>query len=608
VKKNWIYVASLLVVGLAGEATAQIQVGNNLMMNLNGSLTFGYSAAYGDLTASTHTLGAGGNGDLTGSYYNPKFFSFSIAPYYNQNRNNSASQSISDATGLNATASIFSGSSFPGFVSYAKAYNSSGTFGVPGLVDFTTHGNSDVFSVGWSEILPDKPHVSFTYQQGKSDYSLYGTESDSSSSHRSFSTQASDEIKGFQLNGSFHHDSNHSLFPQIFTDQAPAQSDSTGTGYSFGLGHKLPLNGSFSANASRSDTNFNFAGGTYDATIDSVTGNLSINPTHSLTMGMSSNYTDNLAGTLYQPILVAGGGVPASVSQSSHALDVSGFGTYAVGSTGLSLNGTVGHREQSFLGTSLTANTYTATASYGIELLGGFFNSVAGLIRTTLDPSQQTTLGYITSANYSRQVGAWSLNGAFNYSRNTQTFLVSFLNSGYGYSGSASRRLGALRWNGTFSINKSTVSGLSDSDSSSQNYSTAVSLKRFAVSGSYSRSTGNAILTSTGLTPTPVPTPGLGLDQILYGGHAWSAGIGATPIRGLTLAASYASSRNNTFASSVASTDKFDTLNATAQYQFRKMYFRGGFTRFVQGFSVAGTPPAMVGSYYIGVYRWFDFF
>jgi hypothetical protein len=608
VKKNWILIGSLVVAGFAGQAAAQIQVGNNLMMNMNGSLTFGYSAGYGDVTASTHTIGAGGNGNLTGSYYNPKFFSFSIAPYYNENRNNSASQSISDASGVNASAAIFSGSSFPGFVSFAKAFNSSGTFGVPGLANFTTHGNSDVFSVGWSEIIPEKPHVSFTYQQGHNDYSLYGTQSDSTSSNRNFSTQASDDIKGFLLNSSYHHDSNHSVFPQIFTDQAPAEADSSGNGYSFGLGHKLPLNGSISANASRSDTNFNFAGGTYDATIDSVNGGLSVNPTHSLTLGMSSNYTDNLAGTLYQPILVAGGGIPASVRQSSHALDVSGFGTYAVGSTGLSLNSSVGHREQSFLGSSLTANTYTATATYGREAFGGFFNCVGGLIRTTLDPSQQTTLGYITSANYARQVGAWSLNGSFNYSRDTQTFLVAFLSSGYGYSASASRRLGALRWSGTLSASQTTVSGLSNSDSSSHNYSTALSLKRFAVSGSYSRSTGNAILTSNGLTPTPVPTPGLGLDQILYGGHAWSAGVGATPIRGLTLAASYASSRNNTFASAIGSTDKFDTLNATAQYQFRKMYFRGGFTRFVQGFSVAGTPPAMVGSYYIGVYRWFDFF
>ena len=600
--------AVVAVAALRMQAVAQVQVGNNLMMNLNGSMTFGYSAGYGDATASNHNIGVGGNGNLTGSYYNPKFFSFSVAPFYNQSRNNSASQSISDASGVNASASIFSGSNFPGFISYAKAYNSSGSFGVPGLADFTTHGNSDVFSLGWAENIPDKPRLSFTYQQGHSDYSLYGTQSDSSSSNRSFSTQASYDLEGFTLNSSYHHDADHSIFPQIFTDQAPAESDSSGNGYSFGVGHKLPWNGSFSANASRSDTNFNFVGGSYNATIDTVTGGLSLNPLHSLTVGMSSNYTDNLAGTLFQPILTAGGSIPENVTQSSHALDTSGFATYAVGSTGLSLNGSVGHREQSFLGAALTADSYTASATYGRGFLGGFFNSVAGIIRTTLEPSEQTTLGYVTSMNYTRQIGAWSLAGSFNYSRDTQTFLVSFLSSGYGYSGSASRKLGALRWNGTFSVNKTTVAGLSGSDSSSQNFSTALSMKKIALNGSYSKSSGNAILTSNGLTPTPVPTPGLGLDQILYGGRAWSAGFGATPIRGLTLSASYSSSRNNTFASLIASTDRFDTLNSTVQYQFRRMYFRGGFTRFVQGFSVAGTPPAMVGSYYIGVYRWFDLF
>ena len=43
-------------------------------------------------------------------------------------------------------------------------------------------------------------------------------------------------------------------------------------------------------------------------------------------------------------------------------------------------------------------------------------------------------------------------------------------------------------------------------------------------------------------------------------------------------------------------------------YQFRKLGFQAGYSRLVQGFSVTGTPPTMVGSFYVGVSRWFNFF
>jgi hypothetical protein len=38
------------------------------------------------------------------------------------------------------------------------------------------------------------------------------------------------------------------------------------------------------------------------------------------------------------------------------------------------------------------------------------------------------------------------------------------------------------------------------------------------------------------------------------------------------------------------------------------MGINGGYTRLVQGFSASGTAPASVSSFYIGVYRWFNFF
>ena len=63
---------------------------------------------------SDHSLSLGGTGTLSGFYYNPNFLSFTVSPYLNQARDNSAFQSISDASGVNFSSSIFGGSHFPG--------------------------------------------------------------------------------------------------------------------------------------------------------------------------------------------------------------------------------------------------------------------------------------------------------------------------------------------------------------------------------------------------------------------------------------------------------------------------------------------------------------
>jgi hypothetical protein len=49
-------------------------------------------------------------------------------------------------------------------------------------------------------------------------------------------------------------------------------------------------------------------------------------------------------------------------------------------------------------------------------------------------------------------------------------------------------------------------------------------------------------------------------------------------------------------------------INALFTYQVRKMYVTGGYSNIVQGFSVTGTAPENVSSFYIGISRWFNFF
>ncbi len=101
-------------------AQAQLKLGES-SNNLNGTLSAGYNADYGNLIPSDHSLSFGGTGTLSGFYYNPNFLSYTISPYVNQARDNSSFQSISDASGVNVSTSIFAGSKFPGSITYSKS-------------------------------------------------------------------------------------------------------------------------------------------------------------------------------------------------------------------------------------------------------------------------------------------------------------------------------------------------------------------------------------------------------------------------------------------------------------------------------------------------------
>ena len=81
-------VALTLTLGIA--ASAQLQVGDDLLMNLNGNLSAGYNAGYSNFGPSNHGFVLGGNANLRGSYYNPKFLSFTVSPFYNRSRANSS--------------------------------------------------------------------------------------------------------------------------------------------------------------------------------------------------------------------------------------------------------------------------------------------------------------------------------------------------------------------------------------------------------------------------------------------------------------------------------------------------------------------------------------
>src|SRR5246500_1000362 len=197
-----IFVGMLL---LACGLRAQVTVGDDLNMNLGGSLAVGYVGANGNLAQSTHSLSMGGEADLRGNYLDPRVINFVLSPYYNLSRANSSVQSIFDASGVNASAQFFSGSRYPGSISFGKDWNHEGEFGLPGTVPYKTRGSDQYFNVNWSYFQPSLPSLSVSYGFGDSDYEVLGASTQGSSHSRVFSLHSGYQLLGFNLIGGHSH-------------------------------------------------------------------------------------------------------------------------------------------------------------------------------------------------------------------------------------------------------------------------------------------------------------------------------------------------------------------------------------------------------------------
>jgi hypothetical protein len=607
---------------LALRTSCQVQAGD-LSMNMSGVVSGGYNGQYGNVIGSSHGLDFGGNGTLTGSYYDPNFLNFNFTPYYNQSRANSNFQSIFETSGFNLNSGIFSGSHFPGSVNYAKAYNSQGSFGIPGVTNFTTHGNSDTFGINWSELIPDRPALTVGYQRGSNDYSLFGTDQTGETHFQSFNARSSYRLEGFNLGAYYSKSVSDSTFPELFgSTLQQTTSDADTNTFGFSAGHTLPLHGSISTSFNRSDINSNYLGYKFNGAIDTVNATAGIQPTNKLHLQASASYTDNLSGTLYQAIVptttgasssatsqATSSGATTSSDQSSHSWDMIGSASYSF-LPNLQAQIFGERREQSYLGQAYGGNSVGGGLSYGRVLFGGGFNASFFASDNTADNNNTNSLGLNTSAGYNHAIGRWNASGNFSYAQNMQTLLVRYTTSYYSYSASLRRSFGNnLSWSGTAGGSRTGLTILPGTESDSQSYSTGLSYSHWiGTSASYAKSNGQGLLNGGGIVPTPIPPIIPGNLLILYGGHSYSFSLSSSPARRLTIAAAYSHANLNINNGGNASWNKAEQFNAQMQYQFRKMYFTGGYTRLLQGFSAAGTPPNVVSSFSLNVSRWFNFF
>ncbi|MFZ0419867.1 MAG: hypothetical protein WAM04_17340 [Candidatus Sulfotelmatobacter sp.] len=594
-------------------AGAQVALGD-LHVTANGRLESLYSGAYGNLAGTDdHSLGFSGQGMINGYYYNPNFLSFSVLPYYGRSQDNSDSQSITDASGYNGTVSLFQGSHFPGFVGFNQTWNNSGTYGIPGVAGLATVNDNHAFNVGWSALIPGLPTLSVGFSDTAGTSSLLGSASTTASSTRNFNLGSSYNLGGYYMSGGFIHlDNNVDLSGIEGTASGEPESETahgSSNQYRFIVQGPLPYRRS---NASLSMTRGTYSNddslsGTNYGTTDTINGNVNL-MFPKAPVALTTSYTDNLLGSVEQQ-LVSNGQVPLAGlnAPESRSFTVEAS-TYVNVLPRLMVGGYVGRTQQFFDGENFGLTQVGFTANYN------FLHKLKGLTfygGANDNASQQGNehVGLVGNVAYNRYIGKWQINGNFLYNQNTQTFLVMYTTSTLNYGGTVKRQISSdLTWATVASVIHSGFEQVAGNSSKGESFTTMLIWKQASVSGIYSKSSGAGLLTSTGIVTTPtVPAQALG-NAILFNGSNYGVNVSLYPIRHLIVSTAWSRSLSNTNSPVLLSNSGNTNIYGFAGYEYRKLLFQAGYTRFDQSISNSGTLPSMLTSYSFGISRWFKGF
>jgi hypothetical protein len=599
-RTNWLWIAVLMG---AATAHAQLEIGDNLKMHLNGSLGGGYNGAFGntDLTSS-HSQGLSGTADLTGYYFNPNFLSFQFRPYYDRNQANTESQSITRGTGFGTSVGLFGGSHFPGSISFGKDFSSSSEFRIAGVPSLSADSSGQSFAINWSALVPNLPTFLASYSIGSSTAS-YLESLKSESSSKNLTLNSGYQMLGFQLHGNLAHLTSSSSTPLFLTSET-LHSGGTGNSYGVTAQHSLPFNGGIGLGWSHSNF-MNDDRSEWDTT--SYSAGTSFSPWRRLSLFQNAGYVTDLAAAFGQSVL--NGAVPANLRSEHGSAGVSyGAGASYLLGRGLTVGGHFTHRVQWYTDTRYEDTQYGGNLNYNhASRFFGFLYFGFGLVDTASKVGNQG-LGFNANVGMNRKFGHWDTSADFTYSQNVQTMIAIATTSSYNYGASIRRKINnELNWGGAFRASHSGIVMQDGTGNSAESFNSSLHWRKYNLGGSYSQSSGTAVFTSTGeLTASPL-APLITTDFMLF--NARSLAVNAsTNLRRLSFGGGYARFTSSTTRTGVGTFNTGERYNVRTEYRLRRFSLTGGFNRSTQEVSSVAGGPRTVNAYYVSFSRWFNVF
>lgn len=616
--RRWCYrLAAMLLLALP--AAAQLTVGEYLHMNLNGNIGYTYAGGYNQ-GASDHSMGFTGNAFLNGNYYNPNFLNFNISPYYNREQTNNVFGSLTNTTGVSSNVNLFSGSHFPGSISYNKMSNGISAFGVPGSdLGLAQHTNNQALTFGWSALIPDWPTLNITYGINDTTNSIIDETGSDTDSSKILNILSNYRWDGFTMTGQFTHRNDNARFGEFLqsaegTPGLPVTSLSSSNSYGATIQHALPFTGSFGVSYNRLGYSYNYEDSYSEhnsGNSSTLNANAAFHPTNKLGVSFNTSYNDSLLGSVPQQVLNTGTPVNLTSASSFHSELVGSDVFYQI-FRNLGVHADVEHERQSFLGQTYSATQFGGSANfeYDRSILKGLSFSVG--VVDTAQQQYNTGVGFVGNLNYNRKFYGWAVGGNFSYAQNTQTALLIYTTSSYSYLASLSRKVGGRSFFMLgYSGSHSGITANSGTTSSAGRIWTSFLYRGNSLNVYYNNSNGLAILSANGLVPVPttVPTQVFAAGSVTsYMSKGWGASLGVNPTKRLTVSAGWSKSEGSTIDPTLSIFTNNQLYNAVMQYRLRKIFVNGGYTRLQQSVTTTAGVPLMVTSYYIGFSRWFNFF
>ena len=489
------WLAGLILLALP--CAAQMQVGDNLHMNLSGDLGVSYAGG-NNQGLSDHSLGFSGDGTLTGNYYNPNFLNFNVDPFYNRNQSNSVFGSLTNVTGVTSNANLFSGSHFPGSVSYNRVFNATSQFGVPGSdIGLAQHSDTQGFGVGWSELIPDWPTIVANYSVNSSSNSILGLEGNNHETDHTLNVMSQYLWDGFHMMGQFVHRNMYADFSEMANLTPPVRTNSSSNSYGATVQHALPLAGTFGVQWNHLDYNYDYADsfatkGSGGSNV--LNGNASFHPTNKLGVSFIADYNDSLLGSVPEPAL-NGGAALNMVTLGTFRSELLGSDVYYQLLKNLGVHGDITHVHQTFLGHSYDATQFFGGANFNFShsLLKGLSFSLG--VVDTVQQTDNTGVGIVGTVNYTRKFSGWDVTANFSYAQNVQTVMLVYTTSSYTYMGSVRRRLSDRTYfMAGYSGAHSGITANSGTTSSAQRVWTTFMHRGYTLNTFYNDSRGQAIL------------------------------------------------------------------------------------------------------------------
>jgi hypothetical protein len=587
----------------AASARAQMTVGDQFHLSMNGSLGASYDGSFGKDISSSHGLGLGLNGVLDGYYFNPNFLSFHVRPYYDRMQSNEESQTLSRGSGVESSISLFGGSHFPGSISYGRDFNNDSEFriaGVPSVLGSSSGSNMDI---SWSALLKGLPSFHANYLISNSTSTLLGTTDQSKSSSKSFSLNSDYKFGGFSLHGNLNHYNTEFLSPNFLTPEIISNA-STSTHYSVTAMRRLPLSGSLALAWSRT----NSENGPNDSENSSYSASLVLSPLRRLTVSETWNYTTNVIAAFEQSLAGDQNSSLWGAQSGWGAMYLNTLGTLTMG-RGISISGHLNHRIQYLQGRTIEDTQYGGNMSFReSNRFLGFLHFSVGLLDTATQEGN-SGVGLVSNLSMTRKFGRWDTSADVSYSQFTQTLFSVATTSNYGFGGSLRRKINSsTHWSASLRESHSGLTTQDGNNNVSYTGATNLSWNRYSFSSSYAQSNGAAVLGADGsLNPTPL---GPVISTYFLTFNARSFGINSTfrLLRPLTVFSGYTnvSSRTNQRALDVFNNG--DRFNVRLELRLRRLNIFAGVDRAVQESSAISGGQRAVNSYYVSLARWFNVF